>query len=149
MEALSERRYNGERRRRLFALRLHERRSGYDRRLREGPVVQHLRSEPARLLLLLAAVNVMNALDLLLTHRALDAGLREANPVIGLILDSNYAAGILFKLGLVGAATLTVWMLRRYRAALVAAILGVTMYGLLIVYHLFLAATLLVLGAVP
>ncbi len=134
-------RRSGERRKKRLALTVDDRRGGFERR-NPRMLLQFFRDRPYRLLALLVALNVMNVLDLLLTMGALRSGLAEGNPVMGLLLSAGYPAGIVFKIALVAAASLVMWWLRRYRATAVGVIVATSVYALLMVYQLSLAALL-------
>jgi hypothetical protein len=137
-----DRRQGGDRRRRR-KYRFHDRRSGFDRRVngvKMGVLKRTLialRDRPRALQLLLAAANILNVADFSLTLRVLDAGGREANPVLRpLLAVSPLLAGI-FKLVAVLAASLLVWESRYYRKALIAGLCMFVVFACLFVYDMF------------
>lgn len=146
-----ERRRSRERRlRRRY--RFHDRRSGFDRRVRgasPGPLQRTLialRDRSKRLQHLLISVNLLNVADFWLTLVALDSGGREANPVLRpLFMLGPIWAGV-FKVVFVLAATLLVWQLSRYRKALIVAVFMLVLFGALMLYHL---VVLVLLQAAP
>ena len=86
---------------------------------------------------LLALANVLSLLDFALTHRALDRGAVEANPLLRPLLMHNvWAAGAIKGL-LVLAVSLTVWRLRRYRLVLLAGVAECTLFVLVIAYQFY------------
>lgn len=136
-----ERRQGGERRRRR-RYRFHDQRSGFDRRAdsaRPGLLQRALialRDRPKSLQRLLVCVNLLNVADFLFTLIALESGGREVNPVLRpLFMLGPMWAGV-FKLVFVLAATLLVWLLRRYRKALILAMFMLALFGALMLYHL-------------
>ncbi len=132
----------GERRqRRVFVFR--DQRTGFDRRAAraEMGVAQKalvaLRDRPAVLVLTLAAVNLINVADFCLTLNVLNMGGGEANPVMRWLLGFDRAWACVFKVAAVLLASGIVWHYRRYRLALQAALLVVTIFFLVLVYHVF------------
>jgi hypothetical protein len=131
------------RRKRRFVL--VERRSGFDRRRSigrsplavalEAPVLR-LREQPGVLAELLLLVNLLSVLDLLLTLWVLRLGAVELNPVMAWLLDLGTAPAAAGKIGLVLAATLGLWLLRRYRMALITALGLLAVYCSLIAFEL-------------
>jgi hypothetical protein len=137
-----DRRRGGDRRRRR-KYRFHDRRSGFDRRVNgvKMGVVRRtlfaLRDRPRELQLLLAAINLLNVADFGLTLGVLDAGGREANPVMRpLLAVSPLWAGI-FKVVAVMAASLIVWESRRYLKALITGLCMLVVFAALFVYDVF------------
>ena len=136
-----DKRQGGDRRRRR-RYRFNDRRSGFDRRVSDTDpgVLQRalvaLRDRPKALAGLLAAVNLLNIADFLLTLVALRSGGREVNPILRpLFALSPLWAGI-FKLVAVLAATLLVWESRRYRKALILGLCMLAVFAGLLFYHL-------------
>jgi hypothetical protein len=135
-----DRRQGGERRRRR-KYRFHDRRSGFDRRVNGVQMgvlkrtLMALRDRPRALKGLLAAVNLLNLADFLLTLFALESGGREANPVLRRLFAFSPLWAAIFKLVVVLAATLLVWETRRYRWALIAGLGMLVLFALLFVYH--------------
>lgn len=101
-----------------------------------------LRDKPKVLAGILIGANVLNVADFLLTLFALEAGSREANPILRplLALDPLWAG--LFKVVVVGAASLLVWKNRYYRQALIVGVLMGAAFACLIVYHVVLLTRL-------
>lgn len=130
------------RQRRRFVVR--ERRSGFDRRRGhrsglaaafERPLLR-LRNDPILLLELLVLVNLFSALDLALTLLALEMGAVELNPLMDHLLGIGVAPAAAVKVGIVLLATTGLWLLRRYRVALMTAVLIFAIYASLIVFEL-------------
>ena len=133
-------------RRRRRGYRFYDRRSGFQRRTTGEEMgifrraIYGLRARPVALVRVLAAVNVLNVVDFLLTLLVLDAGGREANPILRpLISLSPWVAG-LFKLVVVLAATLLVWKSRFYALALITAVVMLALFTCLVLYDLVLVA---------
>lgn len=137
-------RRGSDRRRRRLSLVLHERRSGFDRRMcdsRSGRstldrLLLGLRSRPNVVLLTLVAVNLLNLADYLLTLHCLAMGGGEANPLMAALLHMGSAYAGMFKLMAVFVAAYTVWRFRRHRASLEAAVVMSGVFAALLVYHL-------------
>lgn len=92
-------------------------------------------AQPLRWLLL--ALWVLNVLDLLLTRDALARGVaEEANKVMSFFMNAGPGVAVVFKIGVVSAGVLFLWLLRRYRATLVATALVTVFYACVVVYQL-------------
>lgn len=141
--ALVDRRGGDRRKHSSFRL-INERRSGFDRRaVQGGPArrglnraLRYLRERPSYVLLTIFAVNVLNALDGLFTLNALERGAVEANPIMKWAFQFGTEPAVACKLLLVGALSLLLWRLRRFRMALLAPLVVGGMYSALTVYHL-------------
>jgi hypothetical protein len=146
-EPPEERRQGGDRRKKR-RYRYNDRRSGYERRragLRMGVVKRTLyvlHDKPRTLLWVLVATNALNVVDFLFTLVALDAGGREANPLLRPLFALDPLVAGLFKVVLVLAATLIVWRSRYYMLAVIAGVFMLVLFGGLIVYHVVLMAML-------
>lgn len=128
-----------ERRRRAVA-RLLERRRGFDRRASASPLVRALialRDVPGVLMLLLAAINVLNVMDLALTVEALKQGNAEANPVMAALFAQGPAPAAFFKILCVAAVSLAVWRLRSYRRVLQVAVSAFALYVGVMLFHIY------------
>lgn len=133
-----------ERRERRF--RVQERRSGFDRRrnvcrspLRaalEAPALR-LRHQPVLFLELLIMINLLSVLDLVITLTVLEMGAVELNPLMAYLIDAGPVHAAAVKIGVVALATLGLWLLRRYRAALTTAVVLFAAYASLVVFELF------------
>jgi len=135
-----------DRRRRRFSFVVRERRSGFDRRGREGAsrasiaygqALLALRDRPRLLFSLLVVVNILNLADFLLTLKVLAAGGGEANPILRSLfaMDPLYAG--LFKLVAVLLTSWLAWRCRRFRSGLEAAVIMLTVFAAVICYHIF------------
>jgi hypothetical protein len=122
-----------------------ERRSGFDRRrsVCRSPVaaafesrLAALREQPQLFAELLVTVNLLSVLDLLITLSVLRMGAVELNPLMAWLIDLGAIPAAAAKIGVVLAATLGLWMLRRYRAALTTAMVLVAVYGSLVTFEL-------------
>jgi hypothetical protein len=131
---------SGERRRRRKSV-LSERRSGFDRReSTHCPFVRMLvtlRDSPAALLVLLAAVNVLNLLDQLATTRALAAGFEEGNPVMASLIAWDPRLAAVVKLVTVLGVSFGVWRLRRYRIVLQAGVFTFLVFAGVMLIHFY------------
>jgi Domain of unknown function (DUF5658) len=150
MEAV--RALRGPDRRRAKRLYVHnERRTGFDRRRRERSAVGavfdasllHLRDRPATLAGLLLLGNLLSLTDLLLTWACLSLGAAEINPVMRHLLALDPAAAAVAKLTLIAAATLAIWVFRRYRLVLAIALYLTTFYCFVVLWELIGLAQLL------
>lgn len=132
---------SGERRSGGLSLAFRERRSGFDRRSegtgRVSRALLELRDSTPGLIVLLASVNVMNVLDQLATTNALRAGFTEGNPVMAALIATDPALAATVKIAAVVAVTATVWMLRRYRAILQAAVVMFVLYAAVLLVHYY------------
>ncbi len=121
----------------------HERRTGFDRRRRRQSTVGavydatllHLRDRPASLAGLLFLGNLLSLTDLLLTWACLSLGAAEVNPVMRYLLAAEPATAAAAKLALIAAATLAIWVFRRYRVVLAIALYLTTFYCLVVLYE--------------
>jgi len=150
MAETQERRSDFDRRTRLVSLRYPERRLGYQRRLPQGGRVRRayhaslegLRDNTRALVLALLAIIWLNSADLYLTAHALDAGAIEANPVMARLFESNEMLAGALKIAVGSGVALGIWMLRRYRQAMAAALFIVVLMSGLVVYQVRLAYVL-------
>jgi hypothetical protein len=79
-------------------------------------------ARPARVLLLIGALWLVNLFDVNLTILAHQQGLlEEANPLALRVLSLGPAALVIYKIGLVAIGTGMLWLVRRHRLAEVAA----------------------------
>lgn len=135
-----------DRRHRRFSFVLRERRSGFDRRGREGAsraAIAHerallaLRDRPRLLFGLLIVVNLLNLADFLLTLKVLGEGGGEANPILKSLfaMDPLYAG--IFKLVAVLLTSWLAWRCRRFRSGLEAAVIMLAVFTAVICYHIF------------
>lgn len=124
---------------------LRERRSGFDRRCLTdaGPLagglestLVGLRDRPRVLWVVLTVVNVLNIADFALTLNVLASGGGEANPIMRSLFDMSPVWAGAFKLVAVLLATVLVWRCRRFRSALVAALLMLVVFAAVLFYHI-------------
>lgn len=124
---------------------LRERRTGFDRRcLTDAGVVTQgfegaltgLRDRPRALWVVLAVVNTLNIADFVLTLNVLAAGGGEANPIMRSLFHLSPIWAGVFKLVAVLLATALVWRCRRFRSALVAALLMLAVFIAVLFYHM-------------
>ena len=87
------------------------------------------------LVIALLGLNVLNALDWMLTLQATDLGSSEANPIIRALLGTGVPLAFAAKLLIVAIASLAIWRLKRYRASLVAGVIMAAVYATVVVYH--------------
>jgi hypothetical protein len=122
-----------------------ERRSGFERRARivgiagapERALV-FVRDHDAVLATMLAIVNVLNVSDLLLTVQLMRHGALEGNPVMDALLGADPVLAAAFKVLLLGAVSLVIWRMRRYRSILALALVALSGFVLLFGYELLL-----------
>ncbi len=128
---------SADRRQSQVALKIPERRSGFDRRL-PYHVTGHFRDNPSSLLIVLITINVLSLFDFAFTWVQLSAGVSvEANPLLALLYLDNPLAAWLFKTCVVLAVSFAIWHARRYRAILAVALLALTLYLTLFIYHIW------------
>jgi hypothetical protein len=96
----------------------------------------HLRDNPRTLVEVLVLANLLSFLDLLLTSILLRQGVGEANPFMRHLFANSAAQAAVVKTGIIAAASLGIWELRRHRPALTAAIFFLLAYGAVVVYEL-------------
>jgi hypothetical protein len=138
-----ERRATGDRRRRRLAMRYPERRTGFDRRAPHGPGVRRFytrmllayRRSPVLLASVLGGFVALNALDMLLTWRALQLGAIEANPIMAGLLGFDPGLAAAFKLTVGAGVALVIWRMRRYRRVLETSLVLLAGFSLLLAYH--------------
>ena len=86
---------------------------------------------------LLLAVWVFNAADLVLTADALQAGrAEELNPLMDALFGLGLLPVALYKIGVVTAGLLALWMLRWHPAVVYAAAGLAVFLGLIVLYHI-------------
>jgi hypothetical protein len=138
-----------DRRRSRASAHLPERRSGFDRRLRNARsdlaramerTLLAYRDSTAMVATVLVTANVANVTDLVLTRRGLALGALEANPIMAMLFADNPAAAAVFKVGVGLAVTLAIWRMRRYRAVLVTSLAISATFAALMFYHALGAA---------
>ena len=131
-------------RRRTHRFVLRDRRSGYERRpahrarrsVAFEALLAYFRDHPAALVSLLLLANVLSALDLVLTLILLRLGAAEANPLMRHLFQDGPVQAAIVKFGLIAAASLAIWALRRRRAAVEAALFVAGLYGAVVVYEI-------------
>jgi len=88
------------------------------------------------LLLLLAALWLLNIADLILTRRAMWLGFAtESNNVMDYFFQAGTVPTIAFKIGIVTVGALLLWRLRVYRAAVFAAVLLAGILAAVVTYE--------------
>jgi hypothetical protein len=103
----------------------------------------HLRDNPRALIEVLFLANLLSVLDLMLTLILFREGAREANPFMGYLFANGVAQAAVVKIGIIAAASLGIWELRRRRPALATAIFLLVAYGAVVLYELVGLARLL------
>lgn len=105
-------------------------------------VLYGLKDRPAKFVRVLMAVNLLNVTDFLLTVLVLDAGGREANPILRPLFSFHPLAAGVFKLVVVLAASLIAWKSRYYKIALATGLLMFVLFTCLVVYDFVLLVLL-------
>ena len=145
MESAAVSRLRGRDRRRIRRFVFRERRSGFERRWtpRRAPLgamldasLVFLRDHRGALVAMLAFANLLSLLDLWFTSIALRLGVAEANPLMRYFFEASVTQAAVVKCGLVVAASLGIWALRRYRPALMTAIFFFAVYGAVALYEI-------------
>ena len=95
-----------------------------------------LRDRPGALFAFLAAGNLLSVFDALLTLRLLPLGFVEANPVMRALIYAHPMQATLVKVLMIAAASVAIWVLRRHKLAVQAAVFLVAVYGIVVVYEL-------------
>lgn len=135
-----------DRRKRRISFVVRERRSGFDRRGPEDAgrfslayerALLSLRERPRAVLGILLAVNVLNLADFLLTLNVLANGGGEANPIMRSLfaMDPLYAG--IFKMLAVLITSWLAWRCRRFRSGLQVTLILLTLFAVVICYHIF------------
>jgi hypothetical protein len=102
------------------------------RRVYVGPFGQQV------LACLLIGLWLLNVADLLLTKYALWLGFAtESNDVMRYFLRVGTLTASVFKVGIVTIGALVLWRLRRYRAAMFAAVLLAGIFAAVVAYQVF------------
>jgi hypothetical protein len=123
---------------------VHERRSGFQRRRRQGQwpaaatlerLLVYLRENAGALLVVLLLANALNLFDLVFTLHVLRLGATEGNPLMGQLLAVGPAQTAVVKLVVVAGASGLIWCLRRYRLSLMAALFALAVYGSIVIYE--------------
>jgi len=123
---------------------IHERRSGFERRVRSGrsvasaaldAVLIHLRDNTGALLAVLGLVNVISLLDLVFTTLALRLGATEGNPLMRHVLAISPGAAAVLKIAACGGASLVIWKLRRHRSILKLALFALVAFAGVVLYE--------------
>jgi hypothetical protein len=134
----------GRDRRQVSRFVLWNRRSGFDRRQRPDrsqvgmaldSSLVYLRDHPPVLLGLLVLGNLLSLFDFWLTSIVLQLGAIEANPFMAYFFATDADHAALVKFGLIIAASLGIWALRRRRVALLAALFFVALYAMVVLYE--------------
>lgn len=95
-----------------------------------GALDRFLSARSRRVLLLLAAVWIINGFDLVFTLLAeRDGILHEQNPIARALLPHGELVVALFKVSLVAGASVLLWRCRAHRCTELAAILAVLVYA--------------------
>lgn len=88
------------------------------------------------LLPLLVALCALNVADFALTRYSLWLGFAtESNGVMDFFFQQSDVAAAVFKLGMVTGGAAALWLLRRYRAALVAAVMLAGVFAAVVAYQ--------------
>lgn len=101
-----------------------------------------LRDNPRALIALLALANVLSLLDLSFTLRALALGATEGNPLMAWLFGHSTFAAAAAKVGMVAGLSLVIWRLRRYRAILALSFFAISIFGGVVIYHVWMFARL-------
>ena len=92
---------------------------------------------------LLVALWLLNVADLGLTSYGIWLGFAsESNSVMRYVLHQGTATAAVFKIGLITVGALVLWRLRRYRSALLAAMLLAGVFAAVVAYQAFWLASL-------
>jgi hypothetical protein len=135
-----------DRRRRRVSIVLNERRSGFDRREREGAslvtvaftrFLLGLRGKPGVVFGILVVVNGLNLADFFLTLNVLSQGGGEANPILRTLFAANPLYAGIFKVVAVLFTSWIAWRCRRYRSGLEAALILLSVFAGVIAYHIY------------
>jgi len=88
------------------------------------------------LLTLLVALCVLNVADFALTRYSLWLGFAtESNSVMDFFFRRSDVAAAVFKLGVVTGGAVALWVLRRYRAALIGAVFLAAVFAAVVTYQ--------------
>ena len=99
-------------------------------------MLRELRDSRFALATLLAALNVLNVVDLLLTFRLLGGRVVEGNPIMRVLIGSDPLVALIVKVVIVAAVSIGVWRQRRYRVVLAASLVFLGAFVILTAYEL-------------
>lgn len=138
-----ERRQNDRRQAKRFVWR--ERRSGFDRRQQLprnaaervfADTLAQLRARPDLVILVILTINLLSAVDAVLTLNALSLGAQEANPLLRTLMERDPTLWIWAKTAMVAVLSFALWALRRYRMGLIAALFGLGAFTATLMWHI-------------
>lgn len=112
-----------------------ERRTGFDRRSPDRPLMT-LRDNRTLLVGVILAIGALSCFDLAMTARELTLGVHEANPIMRAAFGNSIWTAAAVKAGSFLLVSLAIWFFRRYRLVLQFALGAVILYAALTVYHL-------------
>lgn len=88
------------------------------------------------LLVLLVELSLLNVADFVLTSYAMWLGFAtESNGIMDFLFKQSDVAAAVFKLGMVTGGAVALWLLRRYRAALLAGALLTAVFAAVVAYQ--------------
>lgn len=105
--------------------------------------LSQMRARPELVVLVVLTINLLSAVDGLLTLNALAHGAREANPIMRALIEQEPVLWIWVKALLVGMLSWVLWRLRRYRLGLCAALAGLAVFTAVLAYHILGSLTLM------
>ena len=145
--ALGNRRGGGDRRGQRVSFRHPERRTGFDRRMagvsRYQRLLEGYRRRDGLVAVCLAAIAVLNLVDLVLTRLLVDMGASEANPIMAGLLAVGAVPALAVKVAVTAAVVTGVWVLRRYRRMLE---FSLALLGVLVLLALYQVGGVLLLA---
>lgn len=112
-----------------------ERRTGFDRRSPDRPLMT-LRDNHALLVGVILLIGALSCFDLAMTARELALGVQEGNPIMRAALGNSIWTAAAVKAGSFLLVSLAIWYFRRYRLVLQFALGAAVLYVALTLYHL-------------
>lgn len=126
-----------DRRKKKLYFSLQERRSGFERRLGEQTILDHVAGfflNTQAFIGLLILINLLNLADYFLTMKLLFIDGVEANPLMAMLFSLNPLFALLVKVFFVAVVCLMFWRYRKFRLVLLSAVFAFVLFVLLIIY---------------
>lgn len=84
---------------------------------------------------LMGIIVLLNVADYYFTYISITLGAKEANPIMGSLINMGWEYAAAFKFGIIAVSCAFFWRFRHLNLTLWAALAAVAIYGTLFVYH--------------